>query len=169
MRRFIILIIALALPMSQLAAGSGKVIPKGKISSLISEYGSCEGVEVVNIGSIALGALRSLVRISEADDRDTREALQMVRGLKKLSIFDYEDCTEQQKSQITRKLNRILSDCEVLMEASDAGERVSIYGSLDEKSELIRDCVIYTPADCALICLFGNFSMDSIAKIVSND
>ena len=43
MRRFIILIIALALPMSQLAAGSGKVIPKGKISSLISEYGSCEG------------------------------------------------------------------------------------------------------------------------------
>ena len=72
--------------MSQLAAGSGKVIPKGKISSLISEYGSCEGVEVVNIGS-----------------------------------------------------------------------------------ELIRDCVIYTPADCALICLFGNFSMDSIAKIVSND
>lgn len=169
MRRFLIIIIAIALPLSLQAAGSGKSIPSGKISSLISEYSDCKGVEVVNIGSIALGALRVIARISEAEDRDAKEALEMIRGLKRLSVFDYEDCPEHQKSQITKKLNRILSNCEVLVEARDEGDRVTIYGSLDEKSELIRDCIIYTPSDCTLICLFGDFSMDSIAKIASND
>ena len=169
MRRFLIIIIAIALPLSLQAAGSGKSIPSGKISSLISEYSDCKGVEVVNIGSIALGALRVIARISEAEDRDAREGLEMIRGLKKLSVFDYEDCPEHQKAQITKKLNRILSNCEVLVEARDEGDRVTIYGSLDEKSELIRDCIIYTPSSCALICLFGNFSMDTIAKIAEND
>ena len=169
MRRFLLIIIVIALPFSAVAAEGGKSIPKAKINSLISEYSSSAGVEVVNLGRIALGALRGIVRISDPGDKDTRDALQMVRGLKRLSIFEYEDCPDLQKSQITRKLNRILSGCEVLVEASGDGDRVTIYGYLDEKSNLIRDCIIYTPSSCALICLFGNFSMDTIAKIAEND
>lgn len=168
MRR-LLLIIAIALPFAASAAESGKSIPRAKINTLISECSAYEGVEVVNIGRIAIGALRGIVRISDPGDKDTKDALQMVSGLKKLSIFEYDDCTEQQKSQITRKLNRILSGCEVLVEASGDGDKVAIYGYLDEKSNLIRDCIIYTPSSCALICLFGNFSMDTIAKIAAND
>lgn len=125
MRRFLLIIIVIALPFSALAAEGGKSIPSWKISSLISEYSACDGVEVVNLGRIALGALKGIVRIS--------------------------------------------SGCEVLVEASGDGDRVTIYGYLDEKSNLIRDCIIYTPSSCALICLFGNFSMDTIAKIAEND
>ncbi len=169
MRRLLLIIIVFALPFAALAAEGGKSIPRTRINSLISEYSSYDGVEVVNLGRIALGALKGIVRISDPGDKDTRDALQMVRGLKKLSIFEYEDCPEQQKSQITKKLNRILAGCEVLVEASGDGDRVTIYGYLDEKSNLIQDCIIYTPSSCALICLFGNFSMDTIAKIAEND
>ena len=84
MRRFLLIIIVIALPFSAVAAEGGKSIPKAKINSLISEYSSSDGVEVVNLGRIALGALRGIVRICDPGDKDTRDALQMVRGLKRL-------------------------------------------------------------------------------------
>ncbi len=44
-----------------------------------------------------------------------------------------------------------------------------IYGVVDESADSVKDFVLYTPSDCALICIFGSISMDAVAKIASND
>ena len=49
------------------------------------------------------------------------------------------------------------------------GEKMRIYGVMDEKTNEVKDFVLYAPSDCSLICLFGTLSMDAMAKIASND
>ena len=103
------------------------------------------------------------------DDPDAKEALRLMKGVRGIYVFDFEDCSQHDKSRITRRLNRILSGSEVLMEASEGGDKMRIYGVVDENAGTVKDFVLYTPTDCVLICIFGTISMDTVSSIVTND
>lgn len=168
MKRFL-LIAGILLSFSALAGAQGKTVSKTGITTAIAECRMYEGAELVKLGRIATAALKATIRLSSLDDPDAREALRIMKGIKGLTVLDYEDCSQADKARIARKLERALSGSEVLMEASDDGGKMSIYGIVDDRAETVRDFVLYSPSDCSLICIFGSISMDTLAKIASND
>ena len=124
---------------------------------------------MVELGRAATAALKGAIRLATINDPDGREVLKLMKGIRSITVLNYEDCSQSDRDKISRKLERALSGSEVLIEASDGGEKMRIYGLVDEKTDKVRDFVMYTPSDCALICIFGSISMDAIAKIASND
>lgn len=167
MKRITLIVLILLLP---LGAGAGENVSKSRLSSFISEYRYCDGVEVVRLGPLATSAIKATIRISAAGDKDAVQALRALGGVKKVLVFDYEDCRSELKERISRKLDRILDEAELLLEAKDGQDGVRIYGVTDGEGKTVRDLVLHTPGGCALICVFGKISMDSIAKLMeSND
>ena len=144
-----------------------KTLSKRDITSVIAQCRQYEGTEVVQIGSFGTGAIKGIVRIAAQSDPDAREALKLMKGLRGISIFEFEDCSAADKERIVGKLDRVFSGSDLLIEASDGSEKMKIYGVFDEQSGTVQDFVLYAPSDCALICLFGSISMDAIAQLVS--
>ena len=167
MKRFL-LIVSIILPLAAMSA-LGRQVTKGSVSAFISECRSCEGAEVVRLGPLATGAIKSVIRIAAKEDPDARDAVRLVKGIRGISVFDFEDCSEADRNHIIRRLDNILRGSEVLMEVSDNGERMNLYGVYDEKSDTVRDFIMYAPSSCALICLFGAISMKTLAKLADND
>ena len=147
----------------------GKEAGKPSISATISECRQYEGADYLKLGRLATGAIKGVVRVAGIEDPDAREAIGLFRGIRGLTVFSYDDCSEADKASINLKLTNALSDLEVLMEASDSGEKVRIYGSYDERSDKVSDFVLYAPSESALICIKGSVSMETIARIASDD
>lgn len=168
MKRLFFLLL-LWLPVAATAASPEGRIPKTQLTSFISEYRHCDGVEVVRLGRLATGAVKGVVRVASVGDPDAREARELMKGLKSLYVFDFSSCSPTLRDRMNRHLNRIFHNTELLMEVTDEGDQMQIYGLYDERSELVRDFVLYTPSECALICLFGSFSMDTLTRKMAND
>mgnify|MGYP002623084024 CR=1 FL=1 len=165
----LILIISILLPLQAFAAPEGNAVSKSRITAALSEIRNCPGAELVSLGRFQAAALRGVIRLAAAGDPDAREALRLMKGIHGITVLDFEDCSAADKSRISRRLDRALSGSEVLMEASDGGERMRIYALVDESTDTVRDFVLYAPSDCALICIFGSISMDAISKIVADN
>ncbi len=151
------------------AAASGKNVSKARIAAAISQCRNYDGVEMVELGRIKTAALKGVIRIAAMGDSDARDALALMKGIHRITILDYEDSSDADKARIEQRLECALSGSEMLMEASDGGDKMRIYGVVEERAEIVRDFVLYAPSDCALICIFGSISMDTIAKITSDD
>jgi len=147
----------------------GKNVSKTRIKAIISECKHYEGAEVLQLGRFSLGLVRGVLKLSALSDPDVSEALCLMDGVHGISIFDFEDCSEADRQRICKKLDKAFSNAEMLMEASGDGDRMSIYGVLDEKTDTVKDFVLYTPSDYVLICVFGTVSMDAVAKLAEND
>lgn len=166
MKKTITILIVLLLP---LMGWAGKNVKKGQLASFISEYRHVEGVECVRLGSFATAAIKSAIRISASNDPDSRQAMKAISGVKRLTVFDYEDCSQAAKERINWKLHRILRGSELLMEVKDGSDSMRMYGVLEEDGQTVRDFVLYTPDSCALICIFGKISMDALAQIAEDN
>ncbi|MBR0224060.1 MAG: DUF4252 domain-containing protein [Bacteroidales bacterium] len=158
----------LLLPLAATAAAPEGRVPKTRISSFISEYRHCEGVEVVRLGRVSTAALKGVIRVAarKENDPDARDFLKLMRNVNGLYVFDYEDCRPALRDKINRRLNRLLNNSDLLMEANDEGERMQIYGLYDERTEAVRDFVLFSPSDCALVCLFGSIPMDTVSSML---
>ena len=168
MKRFFFILLLLV-PMAAMAGSPESRISKSQIASVISEYRHFEGVEVVKLGPLATGAVKGVVRVASIGDADARKARELMKGLKSLYVFDYASCKPALRERISRKLNRIFLDTELLMEVSDESDQMQIYGLYDERTDVVRDFVLYTPSECALICLFGSISIDAVSRLMEND
>jgi hypothetical protein len=165
----LVLIISILLSVPAFAATQGKTVSKAGITSVINECRSIEGAELVSLGRVATAALKVTLRTAAIGNRDAREALSVMKGIKGITVLDFEDCSVSDKARISRKLGRTLSGSEMLMEANDGGDKMMIYGVVDEKSGTVGDFILYSPSDCALVCLFGTISMEAVAKLASDD
>ena len=164
----ILLLAAILLPLMAPALSGGN-IPKSKITSLIAECQRYEGVEVVQLGSLATMALKATVKLAAADDPDVREALKLIGGIKRISIVDYENCVPAVRNKIGRRLDRILADGDLLLETRDGEEIMQIYGVVDEQSGTVRDFVMHNPSGSSLICIFGSIPVEKIARLATLD
>ena len=148
---------------------AGKNVSKTQLAALVSDYRNCDGVELVKLGSLATSAIKTAIRVSAKDDPDAAEALQLLGGIRRLTVFEYEDCSPAVKEKITRRIDRILSDSELLIEAKDGGDSMRMYGVVDETGDTVRDFILHTPGSCALICIFGKVSMKALSKIMEDN
>lgn len=168
MKRFL-LILSVLLSFQACAGTTGKTVANPKMATVISECRQYDGVEAIRLGRFGTSALRSVIRVAGKGDSDIKDALCLMKGIRGVSLMDYDDCSSEDKAEITRIIERALSDSEVLLEASDEGDKIKIYGKVDDNGDLVRDFVLYSSSDCALICINGAISMETVSRIASND
>ena len=165
----LLLIICILLPLAATTTATAKSISRNGMMSFISDCRHYEGAEIVSLGWFATGAIKSLIRTAAKDDPDAQDAIKFLKGIHGVSIFEFEDCSDSDRNRITKRLDKLLKNSEVLMEVSDSGEKMNLYGVYDDKTGSVKDFVLYTPSDCALSCLFGTIPMSAIAKLAEND
>ena len=137
--------------------------PSGKIRTLMNTFRDEPGFEVVDFGGLGLGLLKAAAR-SQADSPEDRQALELFRGLKRLTILDFSDASPERKEKFLRKARQILSNEEILLEAKDGGEAVRIYGVSSDNGNLLEDIIIL--ADDALISVRGKIRADQIGELM---
>lgn len=164
-----LLILTLLFPLAAFAAEPAKSVSRTEITSIISEFRHYDGVEVVRIGRIGTAAIKALIRTTARQDPEAREALDLVRGVRKLTVLQYEDCDPEVREQLSRRLRHALEGSDLLMEARDSGSSMRIYGVVDDVTGDVSDFVLHAPHDCALIFIAGKVSADTLGKMLSND
>lgn len=169
MKRILILMVLAVLPMAAWAGRPAKTASQSKIESVVKEFRHCEGVEVVQLGRLATSVMKGVIRLSDISDPDLAVVLSSTKGIKRMTIFDYEDCAPELRERISRKIDRALNHSELLMEAHDDGDQFQLFGTVDERAGVVRDIVLHVPSDGALICFFGYLSMDAISSILTHD
>ena len=137
--------------------------PHTQLRNLVSEYKGTQGFDVVDFGGLGLGLLKAAARTA-AETPEDREALKLFDGLKRLTIVDFEEAAPEVKEKFLRKVNRILSTGEMLLEAKDDGETVRVYGSSSKDGQTLQDIALL--ADDALIFIRGSIKTDQIEALI---
>lgn len=164
MKKAIIVLAFLLVPVMTFALVPGGKISKVKVSSLVSQYRGKQGVEVIEIGRLGTALLKGVAAMADGNDKDTREALTALKGIKGLTIISYEDAEAVLKQKINGKVEKMLKGVELLMEAKDDGETMRIYGTFNEKTGKVSDVGIFSPTDGTFIFLTGSFNLEDISK-----
>ena len=158
MKRIIIsLMMALGLVLSAWAGAPEK------IGNIARQYSSHQGFEVVKMGRLLLGALRTAARLDGDMDEEDRAALDAFCGIKHLTVVDFEEASETDRVAFCRKIEKELTRMELIMEAKDSSETLRIYGIDDGKN--LRDIVLYSP-NGALITMSGSIAMEHIGRLM---
>lgn len=166
MKKSSIILLLLVIPLMLTAGNGGETVHKGKIVSLVDQYRDVEGFEVINVGSVGTSLAKLIAGFVSLGDEDVRELLRLVKGVNRLAVVDYEDCDGRVRREFSGKLEKALSDSEMLLEVKDGSETVRIFGVTSEDGEEVKDFVLYAPDGCALVCLFGSISMEAVASMV---
>lgn len=156
---------AVILPSVLSAKSDKRGVPQEQLVDLISEYKGEDGFDLINLGYLATTAVRKLVSLNA--DEDSKEIARIVGRIRRLVVADFEDCSDKVRRELKSGVDELLSSADLLMEIRDDEDVMQMYGVLDEKSENIRNFVLYAPEDCALICLFGSIPLDAISDLMS--
>ena len=163
------LILGLMVPMLASAATFGNRENDKRIGNFIADCRDYEWAEVVHLGSFATSIGKGILKVASIDDPDAREALGLIKDIKSLYVFNYEDCSKGVKEKVNSRLERMLEGSQVLLEAKDGEDNVIIYGVVDEKEGKIKDFILHTPSECAVICILGSISADALAKLALDE
>lgn len=169
MKRYLLIILLFSLAIQGYARTGEKTVSKSGVMFAMSECKNYEGVDLVSLGRFSTFALKQAIRFAAKEDPDAREALDLMKGIHRITVMDYESCSSPVRARISRRLENALSGSELLMEAGDSGDKIRMYGLMDEKVGSIKDFVLFSPSDYSLICIFGSISMDAVAKLSSDD
>ena len=136
----------------------------GAVTDLIREYNLTEGFETVSVGGLGLGLIKMIAKPSM--DEEERAALEIMDGLRRIVVLDYEDADPSKRESFTRRMTDILDRAEKIMEVKDEGDILNIYGTCADDGDSIDDLMIFSPGDCSLICLFGSISSQKVADLI---
>ena len=169
MKKIFIAIAAAALCLSVCTEASARNIPRQRIVNAVNGFRSTDGFEVVNIGRFGTWLISTAAHLSgeAAVDAETAEAVKILDGIKRLLVVDYEEASERESRIFSNRISSALKGCDLLMSANDEESSVNIYGTVDTDGRQVRDLVVFTPDDGALVCVFGSFSMDDVARLAN--
>ena len=155
MKKFLFTLIVL---LGSTLAWAGK---PAKVQTLINEYRHQDGFETLSVGPVGISLLRTLIRHSGDVDAEDLEVLRCFDKIRRLTIVDYEDADADVRARFNRKAERLLKGMELILEAKDDGERLSIYGTDDGGS--VRDCILYSP-EGMLLCVKGSLNLEKLME-----
>lgn len=169
MRRFLTLMSLVLVSAVCYAGNDAKGVRQDRLLELIGDYSDNEGFNVLQIGAVGTSAIRTIVGAAAVldNDPDLADAMDVIRGIRKIALVDYAGCPDDAREGFDRRLDKLLENCDILLETKDDGGVMRLFGVIDEKSEEVKDFILYSPTNCALICLFGRIRLDTIAKIVA--
>lgn len=147
------------------AARAGSEDEEANISLPGLKVTSQGGLDMVTIGNFWIKTGAKFLSFAD-DDQDMKEAARLMKSLNKLMIVSYDGCEERLRSDFDRKIGKTLDGCDLLMEAKDGGESMSIYGNSSRDGKLLEDIVFYSPENSTLICFFGTLDTDKFGEFV---
>lgn len=151
------------------ASASRKAGSTAQVISLVSEFSMCDGFNIVQVGKLGTGLIKKLVKASaDPNDPDEKALLDMINGIKKVSVIEYSECDEATRAKFIKKLEKIIPEENLLMDVKDNGEKVRIFGMVSEDGGSLQDFILHAPDEGALICLFGSISMDALSKLIND-
>lgn len=163
------LILGLMVPMLASAATFGNRANDKRIGNFIADCRSYEGAEVVHLGSFATSIGKGVLKIASIDDPEANEVLELIKDVRSLYVFNYEDCSKSVKEKVNGRLQKMLAGSQMLLEAKDGEDKVVIYGIVDEEGGKVSDFILHTPSECAVICILGSISADALAKLALDE
>lgn len=168
MKRFIITVLILLASIGATAKNTCKGVNLDRLNDLITDYRNCEGFDVINIGGLGTLGIKALIkhRIETEYGKNGQSIYNIIRDIKKFAVVDYDNCENAVKSEFDRKVNRMLTDDNLIMEVKGFGEVMKIYGVADENNNRLRNFVMYAPSEGALICMFGSIPLSSINSLI---
>ena len=163
----LLIFLSLAVVLASCAGTPKKNQTNEALNKAISECRQYKGAKVVELGAAMADFIKGIIGLAGSEDEEAKEALDVMKDITGFTVLAYADCSDEDKKVINAKLDPILDNAEVLMEAVDDGKKVQIFGTFNEKNpEIVHDVIIYVKSECALVCMFGSISMDSLDKIV---
>lgn len=135
------------------------------VVALIKEHKGKPGFETVSVGRLGLGLVKMVLN-AEADDPEEKAVLDMLKGINKFVVVNYEDAPAAARTSFAAKLNGLFDKTEKIIEVKDGDDEINIYGTSVNGGESIDDIMIYIPSDCTLICVLGSISADRIADLI---
>lgn len=182
---FIITLVTVLVPMMGCAGENGlgaKSVPApaetqaprkantgAQVVSLVSEFSMCDGFNIVQVGKLGTGLIKKIVRAAaDPEIPEEKALLDMVGGIKKVSVIEYGECDAETREKFVRKLDRILPQEDLLIDVRDDGENVRIFGVVSEEEGTVQDFILHAPDENALVCLFGSINIDSISRLIED-
>ena len=164
MKRIIFVILSLWLT-AFVSFAANRNIDTRNIISTISEYKHVSGVHVISVGRLGLGLAKMVANLS-AESEEERAALEILNGINKVVVVNYEEATAAKQKELNSKLSRLLNKAEKILEVKDEEDTVNIYGTSVNGGESVDDLMIFIPEDYTLICVLGSISAERIADII---
>ena len=135
------------------------------LADLVKSFKKTEGVEVVDLRRPVIGLFRLIAKANVEDEED-KAVLDAVKGAKRVTIVDYEDAPAAKKAEFDAKINAILRDEDLLMEAVDGKDKVKIYGIVSGDGSIVRDFILHEEGDGTLILCQGKFDIRKLALLI---
>ena len=161
-RLFVTRVLAAVLAITMLPSSSMARSKEHRIVDLMEHYNSYKGCECVKVGSLLI----TLGSLFADDDPD----MQALSAIKKIVVLDLEDAESPVKNRFHKDVMRILEKMDgydLLMEAKDDEDNVLIY-SMPDADGGIKEFVVYSQNDPALIYIKGNITQDMLAEIIED-
>jgi len=141
-----------------------------QMRNLVDQYSYREGFDVINVGSGAFRVLKAIIRHASISDSDAAQALMVMKGLKGLTIVDYSEASDADRANFESRSEQILKHNELLIEARENGKRLMIYGKpTGANGDKLKDFILYSPDNSALVCLFGTADFNRVAEILEKE
>lgn len=164
--KYILTIALLMLPFMVASANDGdsKATTKRQFASFVKEFRHEEDFNAINLGSLGSSVIKGIIGAAADKDKDMKEFIKAISGVKSFTLVDYEDCSPTVKSKVQSRLDAILGSSELLLEARDEDDVVRIFGSISKDGSKASDIIIYT-SDCAVIYMGGTID---VAKLTAS-
>ena len=164
MKRTIFVILSLWLT-AFVSFAADRNVDTRNIINTISEYKHVSGVHVISVGRLGLGLAKMVANLS-AESEEERAALEILNGINKVVVVNYEEATAAKQKELNSKLSNLLNNAEKILEVIDEEDTVNIYGTSVNGGDSIDDLMIFMPEDYTLICVLGSISAESIADLI---
>ncbi len=172
MKRVLVLC-ALALATCVCLYGKNVKDTSKEIVKLAKSYRNKPGFEVVNLGPTSMSlmkmAAKAEARYDDDDDLDDREdawnEVDILSGVKRMLVVDYEDASYADKSSFNEKLLKCLEGCELLLSTIDDGEETKIYGRVLDDGVTLNDLIVYEPQDGSLVYMEGKIDIQKALSL----
>lgn len=143
--------------------GNKKKVKTGEVLTLnkvVKKYKDSRKAEYIKFD----GFLLSLAKMGMKADGELPP--QAVDALKSMVILSMDDCSPELRQNFKADMESALAGCELILEAKDEEDTVSIYVGKME-GEYFEDFIIYEADDCDLVIMQGKFPMSALQQMVN--
>lgn len=141
-------------------------VDNSELSSLVNEYRHVDGFHAIRVGSMGTSIAKMILKSVAKEDKDAQLVSNIAEGVRKVVIIEYDDASTADKDAFTARFKDCIRNSELLLEAKDDDDMVKLYGITTEDGSAIRDIILYTPSENAVVCMFGKVEMNDVSKLI---
>lgn len=128
------------------------------VDDILAEFSKAPHAESVNLGKFVW----SLMKIANVGDGDS----EISKKISSISILDLDDCSKETKLQFANQIEDLeMNGYQLLMRVKDDSDNVLIMSK--SKKDKIKEFIIITVNDPAIIRLKGDFKLNDLADVAN--